>query len=449
MSIEKNIDPNLNVRDAIESEFSGLGVEVTEIQPIPQYGQGKTQFKSLGEAIDSFGDSIIGRHAETQEKNREEEIMNFIVQVKRPKTRTTGNSASAAGHAIPATPKNQQDFVSQLTEETLNTVNTVKTSPPPPPVNPANLVAATGTTEESIHLPNGKLNINFLIKNAQILFRNKDYGLAKNIYRTIAKSGEKAAPAHYWLGRCFEAEGKNAEAEAAYEESVQYQPTIEAYQRLAALLIRTKKDEQAAETMEKALALKTVSDAIRFELHKASGNCWLRVDRTAEAEIHYKRAIQIQPTNDTVLTNLGALCLQMGRIPEAQKHFQNALSKNAKNDRALSGLGSCALALGDKKNAHDFFGKSLEINIHNPTAVFHMVKCAYEIKSYAAAARIVKEYIQKAPVNANLLYSLAGLQFHLGRLNEAKESATKALQMNAKHPGAQELMKLIEHYQSK
>ncbi|MBL7715659.1 MAG: tetratricopeptide repeat protein [Bdellovibrionales bacterium] len=441
MSIEKNI------HTAIESEFSGLGVEVTEIQPIPQYGKGPTQFKTLGEAIDSFGDAISGRRSEKAAQAQDEEVMNFIVQVKRPKARSTGTAATSAGRPTLAQPKSP-DLISELTEETLKTVQTVA-SPPPPPVNPANLVAATGTTEESIHLPNGKLNITFLIKNAQILFRNKDYGLAKNIYRTIAKSGEKAAPAHYWLGRCFEAEGKSAEAENAYQESIHYNPSIEAYQRLAALLIRNKKDQQAAETMEKALALKTVSDAIRFELHKASGNCWLRVDRTAEAEIHYKRAAQIQPGNDTVLTNLGALCLQMGRIPEAQKHFQNALSKNARNDRALSGLGSCALASGDKKNAHDFFVKSLEVNIHNPTAVFHMVKCAYEIKSYAAAAKMVKEYIQKAPVNANLLYSLAGLQFHLGRLNEAKESAAQALQMNAKHPGAQELMKLIEHYQSK
>ena len=48
---------------------------------------------------------------------------------------------------------------------------------------------------------------------------------------------------------------------------------------------------------------------------------------------------------------------------------------------------------------------------------------------YRGAARLVEEYMDVAPVDKNLLYSLAGLQFHLGRLEEAQKSAQRILDL--------------------
>jgi hypothetical protein len=47
-------------------------------------------------------------------------------------------------------------------------------------------------------------------------------------------------------------------------------------------------------------------------------------------------------------------------------------------------------------------------------------------------------------VNANLLYSLAGLQYHLGRIADARATTSRILELQPQHAGAQELMNMIQ-----
>jgi hypothetical protein len=56
--------------------------------------------------------------------------------------------------------------------------------------------------------------------------------------------------------------------------------------------------------------------------------------------------------------------------------------------------------------------------------------------------------VEIAPVNANLLYSLSGLQFHLGRIDEAHSTVSRILKLQPNHSGAGELFKLIQRYQN-
>jgi type IV pilus assembly protein PilF len=319
---------------------------------------------------------------------------------------------------------------------------------------PQEQIAATHQAEEpesateGVYLSDGKLNVPFLLQNAELLVMAGDHALAKNIYSTLRASGEKTAVALFGLGRCAQLEGKLEEARALFEESIAYHPTLDSYRQLALLLIELKKDLLAAEVLESALALRELSNELRFELHKAAGNCWARAGRearnAANAERHYRNAIEIAPDADEIRTNLGTVCLLTGKASEAKRHFQDAIASNPRNYKALSGMGAASLLEGDKRAAHDFFARSLEIELNDANAVFHLIKCAYELKSYATAARVVEEYIQVAPINANLLYSLAGLQFHLGRMNSARETVEKTLQLAPDHSGARDLKGLLK-----
>lgn len=303
--------------------------------------------------------------------------------------------------------------------------------------------AADTSALEGVWMPDGKLNVQYLVRNAELLFSAGEFTLAGNIYKSLLDAGVNSGFSLYWMGRCLEAEGKSEEACHSYEEALTWNPTLEAYRHFGGLLIRSRKNHQAAEIYERALNLKTLSADTRFELHKTAGNCWMRAEKDAQAEKHYRQALQINPSADDIQANLGALYLQGAKTSDARRFFQDALAANPANDRALSGLGSCWLADGDRQQAHDAFAKSLEINLANPTAVFHLVKCAYQIRSYATAARILGEYVQTAPVSTNLLYSLAGLQFHLGQHGEAAKTARQILDMKAGHAGAADLLKLI------
>jgi tetratricopeptide (TPR) repeat protein len=308
---------------------------------------------------------------------------------------------------------------------------------------------STNLESESVYLTDGKLNITYLIKNADLLFDAGDYGLARNIYTAILLAGDSTGPIHFRLGRCFEAEGKLNEARSQYEKSVAYSPTLETYQRMGALLVRQNKDREGAEVFERALNLKDLSKSVRFELHKSCGNCWTRAQKTEEAERHFKLALELIPSADEIRANLGALYLQRNDVHQAKRNFTDALASNSNNHHALAGLGSCFMAQGDFKTAHDYFTQSLDIQLNHPTALFYLVKCAYEIKTYAIAARFLENYIQVAPINPTLLYSLAGLQMHLGKFTEARDTALRVLELQPQHSGTKELLEILERYTGK
>ncbi len=285
-----------------------------------------------------------------------------------------------------------------------------------------------------------------LKSSAEILLAAGDLALARNVLLAMVRSGTLAGWALRALGRTFEQENQSTKARRAYQDAIAYESHFEAYRCLAVLEIREQNHAAAADTLERALNVRELSQKTRFEVHKACGNCWMRAQRTEKAEHHYKRALAIDPTSDQICSNLGALYLQSGRIRDAQRCFEDALVANPSNSRALAGLGAAFLAEGRKREAHDQFAKSLQLDIHQPNAIYHLVKCAYEIRSYATAARLLGDYVEIAPVNANLLYSLSGLQFHLGRIEEARTTVLKILQIQPAHAGANELSRLMDRY---
>ncbi|MBY0471141.1 tetratricopeptide repeat protein [bacterium] len=379
------------IQDVLGKQLGVHGYDLVDLTPIPVKADPMIRFQTLQDALEEFAQSSPG-----------EPTLSYIVQF-RPKTQK--------------------------------------------PVEASAMLSLGKPNIEGIYLPNGKLNVAFLQKNAELLFASGEYGLARNIYNTIRMSGERSAPALYWIARCLEEEGKVDEAVLRYEESITYAPTLEAFQSLANIHISKKRDSQAAELMERALNMKDLSQEVRFQLYKSCGNAWFRAERYEMAERNYRRALELDSMADGIHANLGALHLQFERIEEAKKCFQEALSVNSKNDRALAGMGSCLLAEGEMRGAHDFFARSLDLHLNNPTSIYYLVKCAYEIKSYATAARIVEEYTQIAPINANLLYSLAGLQFHLGRMSQAKVTTKRILDLQPNHNGALELMRMIGQYE--
>lgn len=301
-------------------------------------------------------------------------------------------------------------------------------------------------SEFQVELPDGSLNIPFLLKNSSLLIENGEFNLARDILGAILRSGKATSSALLKIGYCHEAEGNSIEAVKAYEEAIAYNQSLECYQALATLWIGQGKDSQAAEILERASSIKDLDRTTQYELRKAAGNCWTRSNRIQQAEENFKKALEIDPAADEIRSNLGALFLRSNRIDEARRHFRDALASNSRNHLALAGLGSCFLAENNKKSAHDYFAQSLAIELNNPAAIYQLVKCAYGIKIYSTAAQFLEEYISTAPVNADLLYTFAGLQYHLGRITEAKATVDQLIQFEPHHDGAKELLSMISKF---
>lgn len=295
-----------------------------------------------------------------------------------------------------------------------------------------------------MYADNGKVNVPFLLKNAEVLIKFSDYTLAKNIYSTVLQTREYSGEAHYGMGKCEEALGNLEDSRKHYEEAIAYIPSLEIYESLARVLKKLGRSEYQGEVLERALLIKGIEDKKRFSLLVDAGSAWVKAGSHERAKGHFLKALELEPRSDAVHSNLGSVLLQQGKIVEAIRAFEDAIEINGRNHSAHLGLGCSYLAEGDKRTAYDYFAKSLEIELRNSTAIFYLIKCAYEIKSFEKAEFIVENYVQVAPVNASLLFGLAGLQYHLSKFDKCENTAKKVLELKPDHKGAAELLKLVE-----
>ncbi len=289
-----------------------------------------------------------------------------------------------------------------------------------------------------------KDDVFFLIENADLLFSAGETELARNLYRAVLKTGEANEVAYAGLALCADRNGLVEQAIQFAWDSVAFAPNKKGYQILAQLLVQQGRDQEAAQALSRALKSLELTIQEKAEYQKMIGNCMSRLGNNAEAERAYKKALELSPASDEVQANLGSLYLEQGQVSEAKRCYQDAIAANPENDKAWVGLGLCHVNEGDKESAHEAFARSLDKNLRNSTAIFHLVKCAYEIKTYSPAEKILSHYIEVAPVSPSLLYSLAGLQFHVGKKKEATVTAKRILQMKADHQGARELIQRIE-----
>jgi tetratricopeptide (TPR) repeat protein len=347
----------------------------------------------------------------------------FLMQVKQPLVKTTVN----ASQAVPP------PFT--LPNTTLANTETPATSQQA--ATQTNFTGATSSKTE-------KEDVLFLAENADLLLQAGEIELARNIYRAVLKTCEANDVAYAGLAACSDKEGLVEQAIQFAWDSVAFAPNRRGYQLLAQLLVQQGRDQEASQALTRALRSLELNEVEQADYHKMIGNCMSRLGQTAEAERAYKKALELSPASDEVQSNLGSLYLEQGSVGEAKRCYQDAIASNPQNDKAWVGLGLCCVAEGDKESAHESFARSLEKNLRNSTAIFHLVKCAYEIKKYSTAEKMLSNYVEMAPVSPSLLYSLAGLQFHVGKKKEATSTAKRILLMKGDHQGAKDLIKRID-----
>jgi protein O-mannosyl-transferase len=119
-------------------------------------------------------------------------------------------------------------------------------------------------------------------------------------FRTAVQVGSLNAAARLNLAEELVARGQDAEAEAQYRKSIELQPTLHAQQKLAALLIRSAHDNEAADMLRKMVA-----------------------EYPFDSESH---------------VTLGALLEKAGRVEEARKEYQDTLRTDPGNVYAKVGL---------------------------------------------------------------------------------------------------------------
>lgn len=380
-----------SIHEALEKTLQSQEYELIGLIPIPQESDRRVRFQTLHQLVEDF-DSGLG-----------EQWVGYVVQAKKRINRAS--DPLVQNHPSPS-----------------------------------------NSTGEPVFMPDGRMNAPYLLKNAEILLSHGDLALAKRIYHSLLKSGEMLGQAYYGLGKCLDLEGLAAEARDAYEKSITYLPTVAAARDLSRLYVRRGQESEAVKTLERCLQGRDVSIEDRKALHFEVGKISSSMNLLPEARKHFAAVIELGGTGVELLCELGHVELRLGHLSDARRCFQDALAIRPHAPAALRGLGSCLVQEGDLRGAHDAYAQCLEGDLGDAKALHELVRIAYELKSYSTAARLLSAYIQAHPITPSLLYTLAGLDFHLGRLSEARSVCKKVLDLDSEHLGAAELLRMIDRY---
>jgi tetratricopeptide (TPR) repeat protein len=123
-------------------------------------------------------------------------------------------------------------------------------------------------------------------------FRLKEYDQAQTILEAVLKEESDSFQVHGVLGMIYLEKGLSAKAIRAFTNAVRIREDTQLYQMLGVLYMREQRPQQAAEALEKAIALEP-KNAL---LHLSLANAYVLLGQRSRGEQEYQRALELDPS---------------------------------------------------------------------------------------------------------------------------------------------------------
>ncbi|UCD28640.1 MAG: tetratricopeptide repeat protein [Planctomycetota bacterium] len=178
-------------------------------------------------------------------------------------------------------------------------------------------------------------------------------------------------------------------------------------------------------------------------VHNGLGLALADDGKTAEAIVHYQKALQINPRYDHANYNLANALHKLGRVDEAFTYYQLVVQVNPNYYKAYNNLGGILLAKGKNDEALEYFDKALRLHYDYPEAHTNMGVVLAGKKEFDSAINHYNKAIQLKPDYFHAHYNLANVLVKQRRINEAIREYRQALQINPGYTEARNRLNAI------
>lgn len=168
-----------------------------------------------------------------------------------------------------------------------------------------------------------------------------------------------------------------------------------------------------------------------------------RLNEPEKAEEHFKRAIELNPTDSAAQTNYGAFLCQHGRMAEGEKYFMMAVKNPlyAKPAMAYTNAGTCKLQADDPTGAEAYFRAALRSDPRFPLALLNMAQVSYDGGNYLAARAYMQRFEEVSKHNSRSLWLGIRIEEKLG---DKDAVSSLAMLLKANYPDSPETQLLLE-----
>jgi len=246
-----------------------------------------------------------------------------------------------------------------------------------------------------------------ILTKADILLKNEDYLLARNLYSYVLKKEIKNPRALKGLGTCLLNLGDTPAAKKCFNALVEIHNLVEGHALLGLCFIKENNDHSALDSFTKVKDQGKLPADLRFNFFKEFGNCLTRLERFNEASENYHQALSLNPRSHVILINLGTLEIQRKRFDKATQFFQQAIDFCPKAAKAFCGIGIVAEMGGEKKIAELYFRKALDIDNQNSVALHQLYALAETDMDWKELRLRLVQALTKEPSNLDNRFLLA------------------------------------------
>ncbi len=274
---------------------------------------------------------------------------------------------------------------------------------------------------------------------ATLMLRQGKLKEAEVILETMNKNFKPNHHSNMLAGMIALQKNDAKQASIYFQQSVDAQPSIDGFYRLAIALHQTKNSESALSNLRRILdVMPTHGPSLML-----TGQILFEQKRYEEAERELLRYTENNPNNAQAYSLLGNIQNTLGKKAEALAAYGKALEINPKMSQATMARTNILLAQNNETEAVAELEKAMEANTDSVAARvalfnFHMGK-----KEFDKASAVVEEGLKEAPENALLVTMKAGLLLALKENDKAIELLKQAHALQPKFlPAAQLLLNI-------
>jgi FkbM family methyltransferase len=201
-------------------------------------------------------------------------------------------------------------------------------------------------------------NINQLLKQANITYKNKHYKKALQLFLKALNLNPKNSNIHNSIGMVFEKLGDNEKAMTSYNNAIKLNPNFsKAINNIGVILYKQKKYSESADIFQIALNV----DPDYIEVYSNMGAALNKAKKYELSIQSLETAIEKMPNHSGAYTNLGNVYNKLHEYKKAVKYHEQSILLEPNGANAHSNIGTSYKNLGYTKKAIESYKKAIEL----------------------------------------------------------------------------------------
>jgi tetratricopeptide (TPR) repeat protein len=255
-----------------------------------------------------------------------------------------------------------------------------------------------------------------------------------------------SAIAHGFLANLLEIQGKPAEAEAEYRETIRLKHDLpEAHLGLGKVLAEQGKLAEAEQEWYEALRLRPDYPEAHYNL----GVRLMELGKSAEAEAEYREALHLRPNYPDAHLNLGVLLGRQKKAEAAEKEYREAIRVRPDFPEAHNNLGNLLAGQNKPAEAEKEFREAIHLRPDYPDAHDNLGNLLAGQNKAAEAEKEFREAIRIKPDDPATHNNLGNLLARQNKPAEAEKEYREALRIKPDFPEAHDNLGILLKAQNK